>query len=124
MLIKEGFRPLLVMLVLMTALLGLSTNAVAQQDNLGILFKVQVSAANRPLVKSHKVFKDFPQLEEIYFEDGYYRYYTGSFEGYHAAKDYLDEEVKPKGYPTAYVIALRGKERMTADKAIMLIYGE
>lgn len=105
-------------------MLGLSTTVHAQEDNLGIVFKIQVSASTKPLPKTHKLYQDFPMLEEIYFDDGYYRYYAISFEGYHAAKNYLDEQVKPKGYPSAYVMALKDKERMTADEAIMLIYGE
>lgn len=99
-------------------------HAQGAEDNLGIVFKVKLSAASKPLPKDHKLYVDFPELEEIYFDDGYYRYYVGNFEGYYAAMDFLDDVVKAKGYKDAYVMALRGKEQMTADKAILLIYGD
>lgn len=106
-------------------IIGLSGTVQAQsEDNLGVVFKIQVGASAKPIAQSNKLYLDFPELEEIYFDDGYYRYYAGTFEGYHAALEYLDTEVKPKGYKDAYVVGLQGKKRMTADEAIMLIYGE
>ena len=113
-------------IILVVLLLFSADRLLAQdtEDNLGIVFKVQVSAAGKPLPKGHQLYIDFPELEEIHFDDGYYRYYVGSFEGYYAAKEFLTDVVKPKGYSGAYVMALRGKERMTADQAILLIYGD
>lgn len=113
---------LIFMLLFVT--LGLQASAQDTEENLGIVFKIQLSASGKPLPRDHKLYMDFPELEEIHFDDGYYRYYVGGFEGYFAAKEYLTDVVKPKGYESAYVMALRGKERMTADQAIDIIYGD
>lgn len=114
------FLPLLFLFVLGS----MKTLHAQTDDNLGVVFKVQVAASENAIAKSNKLYQDFPELEEILFEDGYYRYYAATFEGYHQALDYLDQQVKPLGYPGAYVIGLQGRRRMTADEAIMLIYGE
>ena len=121
----QAFSPLIKLLIVVSLLFFTErTFAQGAEDNLGIVFKIKLSASNNPLPKDHKLYVDFPELEEIHFDDGYYRYYLGNFEGYYAAKEHLDAVVKPKGYKDAYVMALRGKEQMTADKAILLIYGE
>ena len=93
----------------------------AKPVNLGIVFRVQVGASTSPLPKTHKLFKDFPDLEGVSFPDGYIRYMTGSFESLYAAQQHVDE-VKAKGYKDAYVTALQGKKRMTPDEAIGIIY--
>lgn len=122
---SRAFTPLIKILFVISLLFFAErTFAQGADDNLGIVFKIKLSAATKPLPKDHKLYIDFPELEEIYFDDGYYRYYLGNFEGYYAAMEHLDDVVKPKGYADAYVMALRGKEQMTADKAILLIYGD
>ena len=97
---------------------------LSAQQNLDIYFTVQVAAAKNPIAKTNKMFGDMPNLEEVQGEDGYYRYFTGNFKAYHSAEDYL-KRVKSMGYDDAFVLAINnGSERIPADKAIELIYGQ
>lgn len=111
---------LLVCFIIITGLVSLGY-AQGPQENLGIVFRVQLAASTKPLPKDNKLYKDFADLEGVRFPDGYIRYMTGSFEGYAAAQDHL-AEVKKKGYTAAYITALQGTKRMTPDEAIQLIY--
>lgn len=104
-------------------LIFLFSSRLFAQD-LDIYFTVQVAAAKVPIDKTDKMFGDLPNLKEMSFSDGYYRYFTGNFKAYHSAEEYL-KRVKSIGYNDAFVLAIKNnKERIPADKAIELIYGE
>jgi hypothetical protein len=92
-------------------------------DNMGIIFRVQVSASMLPLSSGSKLFKDIPDAEGVKFPDGYIRYLSGKFESLYAAQQH-QEELKKLGYKDAYVTALQGLKRLTPDQAIALIYAD
>ncbi|MEX0810858.1 MAG: hypothetical protein WD048_01495 [Chitinophagales bacterium] len=97
---------------------------VKAQGELDIYFTVQLAAVKNPIPKTNKLFSDMPNLEEVKFEDGFYRYFSGNFMAHHFAQDYL-KKVHAMGYEDAFILAIKdGKERLTAEEAIELIYGE
>ena len=95
--------------------------AIGQESE--YVFRVQIAASAKPISKSNKIYKDFEDASEIWFEDGYYRYFVGEYESYHEAGLRL-EKVKSKGYKGAYPICIHDGKRLTVDEAIMLMYGE
>lgn len=95
-----------------------------EEEGFYATFRVQVGAATQPLPKAHKLFTELPDVEEIPFDDGYYRYYCGKFETFFKAETFMNNEVKPKGYPQAYIVAFHKGKRYTVDEAIDLIYGD
>ena len=112
---------ILILLSLFFVKEGLITNNY--QDQYEFTFRVQIAASPRAIPKNAKLYEDLPGLEGVQFEDGYIRYFVGKYETYHEAKEGL-KEVQEKGYKEAYVICMHKGKRLTADEAIMMIYGE
>lgn len=102
----------------------LTCGSLQAQNDLDIYFTVQIAAAKNPIPKTNKVFGDMPNLNEMKFPDGYYRYFSGNFMAPHFAEDYL-KKVKAMGYEDAYIVAIKNQDqRISEEEAIELIYGE
>lgn len=93
------------------------------QDNQQVVFRIQLGVATK-MPDSASIFrKDFEDIEGIELEDGKIRVYTGKFETYHEASEFL-ESVKAKGYKYATVVAFYKGKRISTDKAMEIIYGD
>lgn len=110
--------------VIVLFLMVLAFFDVNSQNDLDIYFTVQVAAAKYPIPKTSRFYSDMPNLEEIKYEDGMYRYFTGNFMTYHFAQDYL-KKVNAMGYEDAFILAImEGKKRLSVEEATELIYGD
>lgn len=105
------------------ALILSSTCTFAQDTEEEFVFRVKVAASTTPISKTSKLYKDFPDLKAITFDDGYIRYFTGEYETFHRAKEALPA-VHAKGYKDAYVAVVHEGKVLSGDEAIMKIYGE
>lgn len=93
------------------------------QDEYEFTFRIQVASSTKAIPENSKIYEDIAGLEGVQFEDGYIRYFAGKYETYFLAKEEL-QKIQAKGYKDAYVICMHKGKRMTADEAIMMIYGE
>lgn len=98
-----------------------TSQAAAQEKEDDFIFCIKIAASKIPLAKTSKVYKDFPDVKEMQFPDGYLRYFVGDYETYHRAKDALPL-VQEKGYKDAYVVCIHDGKILTGDEAIMKIY--
>jgi hypothetical protein len=101
---------------------GTIINNYCQEDNT-VVFRIQLGTSIKFPDAGSPFRKDFPDVEGIKLEDGVIRVYTGKFETYNEAKEYLPQ-VQEKGYKYAYVVAFYKGKRITVDEAIQLIYGD
>lgn len=75
----------------------------------GIIYRVQVGAFTQ--AADEKIFKDLPQLIKVSSDDGYVRYFTGSFNSYSAAaSEKID--ILTQGFNGAFVVAFRNGNRV------------
>lgn len=75
----------------------------------GIIYRVQVGAFTQ--AADEKVFKDLPQLIKVSSDDGYVRYFTGSFPSYSAAaSEKID--ILTQGFNGAFVVAFKNGNRV------------
>lgn len=97
---------------------------VQAQNEIDIYFTIQIAAAKQAIPKTNKIFGDMPNVEEMKFEDNFYRYFSGNFKAYHFAEDYL-KKVKAMGYGDAFILGIKdGNQRISSEKAIELIFGD
>lgn len=82
------------------------------------LFYVQILASVRPLEDTgDKALRVFPDLKH-YREDRYLKYYTGPGTDDYAQAQAQLRAVQAKGYPEAFVIALRSGQKIPLKEAI------
>lgn len=83
----------------------------------GVVFRVQIMAANKKLDLKPKNFKGLKNISMTYEKGGLYKYTYGSTSDYQTAKTYL-QEAKDKGFTTAYLIAFKDGRRIDIKDAI------
>lgn len=88
-----------------------------QSSSNGIIFKVQIMAANQKLDLKPKNFKGLKNVDMKYETGGLYKYTYGSTSDYQTAKMNL-QEAKDKGFTTAYLIAFKDGIRIDIKDAI------
>ena len=77
-----------------------------------IIYRVQVGAFTR--TADEKIFEDLPELIKVSSDDGYIRYFTGSFDTYNdAAKSKID--ILTNGFNGAFVVAFKGGNRVSLN---------
>lgn len=84
-----------------------------------IRFKVQFMSLPRKLSSDDNNLKDIPNLE-IIEHNGIYRYNAGN-EASHESAQIIRERLVGKGYKDAYVVAYKGKERISVKEALEYI---
>ncbi|MCZ8197521.1 MAG: N-acetylmuramoyl-L-alanine amidase [Flavobacterium sp.] len=91
------------------------TDSLNETD--GIIFKVQIMAANQKLDLKPKNFKGLKNVDMKYETGGLYKYTYGTTSDYQTAKMNL-QEAKDKGFTTAYLIAFKDGKRIDIKDAI------
>jgi cell division protein FtsN len=77
-----------------------------------IIYRVQVGAFTR--TADEKIFENLPELIKVSSDDGYIRYFTGSFSSYRdAAKSKID--ILTNGFNGAFVVAFKGGNRVSLN---------
>lgn len=82
----------------------------------GIIYKVQLSASARKLALEPRNFKGLKSVS-MSFDNKLYKYMYGETADYEEAKSKL-EEVKSKGYDSAFLIAFKNGEKISIQDAI------
>ena len=82
----------------------------------GIIYKVQLSASARKLALEPRNFKGLKSVS-MSFDNRVYKYMYGETSDYEEAKNKL-EEVKSKGYDSAFLIAFKNGEKISIQDAI------
>lgn len=83
----------------------------------GIIFKVQIMAANQKVDLKPKNFKGLKNVSVAYETGGLYKYTYGSTSDYETARRNL-QEAKDKGFSSAYLIAFKDGKRIDIKDAI------
>lgn len=92
------------------------TTTTAKSDNLGVYFKVQISASQKRVSLEPFNFNGLKNVSSIY-EDNIYKYQYGEATDYEAAKVLLNE-AKSKGFDTAFVIAFKNGKKISIQDAL------
>ncbi len=82
----------------------------------GIIFKVQIASSSRKVKTKAKNFKGLKNVEAVKVGK-YYKYYLGKTADYTKIKK-LKAQAKKKGYDSAFVVAFKGKERVSVNQLI------
>ncbi len=88
-----------------------------KSDNSGIIFKVQIAAANKKLDLIASNFKGLSNVQSTTENGQLYKYTYGATSDYNEAKRNL-EEAKEKGYSSAYLIALKDGKKISIQDAL------
>ncbi len=79
-----------------------------------VSYRVQLGAFTK--AANEKVFKDVPNMLAIQGEDGFMRYYTGTYNSYKEAAAVKIDMVE-LGFSDAYVVALKGGSKISLSQA-------
>jgi N-acetylmuramoyl-L-alanine amidase len=96
----------------------LSKKTIIKQDNLSVVFKVQISASSRKIELIPKNFKGLSNIS-FDFNNSIYRYMYGQTSDYDQSMKLLDE-AKAKGYGSAFLIAYKNGKKISIQEAIKL----
>jgi N-acetylmuramoyl-L-alanine amidase len=96
----------------------LSKKTIIKQDNLSVVFKVQISASSRKIELTPKNFKGLSNIS-FDFNNSIYRYMYGQTSDYDQSMKLLDE-AKAKGYGSAFLIAYKNGKKISIQEAIKL----
>jgi len=88
---------------------------IIKKDTLGSIYKIQLSASKKKLALEPKNFKGLQNVKLIY-EDSIYKYIYGETSDYEKAKNQLNE-VKSKGYESAFMIAFKNGKKISIQEA-------
>ncbi len=120
-LVKDGITPTDIVKIdsknAVSTVTGVTSEFAAEQwegdeNNSDIVYRVQVGAFTQ--VADEKIFKDLPELIKVNSDDGYIRYFTGSFDSYQkAASSKID--ILSKGFNGSFVVAFRGGHRVALN---------
>ena len=89
---------------------------IIKKDTLGSIYKIQLSASKKKLALEPKNFKGLQNVKLVY-EDNIYKYLYGETSDYESAKNQLNE-VKSKGYNSAFLIAFKNGKKISIQEAI------
>ncbi|REG99604.1 N-acetylmuramoyl-L-alanine amidase family protein [Flavobacterium aquicola] len=93
-----------------------TNKTIEKKDTLGLIFKIQLSASKKKLALEPKNFKGLKNVSSVY-EDNIYKYTYGETADYEAAKNQL-QEVRSKGYDSAFMIAFKNGKKISIQEAI------
>ena len=82
------------------------------EDNDEIIYRVQVGAFTQKADENR--FKDLPQIIKVVSDDGYIRYFTGSYKSYSAAAT-AKIDVLTAGFNGAFVVAFKNGNRVALN---------
>ncbi|HTA81934.1 MAG TPA: N-acetylmuramoyl-L-alanine amidase [Bacteroidia bacterium] len=88
---------------------------IIDADTSTVYYKVQFALSDHELPKTDKRFADLPDVD-FYMVDKVYKYTAGKFTELKDAID-LQSKLRDKGYKDAFVVAFKGKQRVTIKKA-------
>lgn len=89
---------------------------VIKKDTLVSTYKVQLSASKKRIALDAKNFKGLKNVSVVY-EDNIYKYTYGETTDYEEAKSQL-QDVKSKGYVSAFLIAFKNDKKISIQEAI------
>ena len=89
---------------------------IIKKDTLGSIFKIQLSASKKKIALEPKNFKGLQNVTLVY-EDNIYKYLYGDTSDYENAKNKLNE-VRSKGYDSAFLIAFKNGKKVSIQEAI------
>lgn len=89
---------------------------VIKKDTLVSTYKVQLSASKKRIALDAKNFKGLKNVSVVY-EDNIYKYTYGETTDYEEAKSQL-QDVKSKGYVSAFLIAFKNGKKISIQEAI------
>jgi N-acetylmuramoyl-L-alanine amidase len=93
------------------------TETATSDDNSGIIFKIQIAAANKKIETKPKNFKGLKDISFVNESGNFYKYMYGNTSSYETAKKNL-EEAKKKGYKSAYILAFKDGKKIDVKDAI------
>ena len=120
-LVKDGITPTDIVKIdskkAVSTVTGVTPAFAAEQwegdeNSTEIIYRVQVGAFTQKA--DEKIFKDLPELIQVNSDDGYVRYFTGSFDTYQkAANSKID--ILSNGFNGSFVVAFRGGHRVALN---------
>jgi N-acetylmuramoyl-L-alanine amidase len=87
------------------------------QEASGVIFKVQLAAANKKIETIPSNFKGLRNVASTSDNGQLYKYTYGETSDYETAKKNL-EEAKSKGYTSAYLIAFKDGKKISVQEAL------
>lgn len=95
---------------------GKSDSLAIAKDELNVVsFRVQFALYTTAKPLDSKIFRGIDNVK-MYYHSGSYKYTSGDFRTMEAASNWRKELIA-KGYKDAFVVAFKGKERITNDEA-------
>ncbi len=91
--------------------------SLPKSESTGVVFKVQIAAANKKLELIPANFKGLKNVQVTTDNGQFYKYTYGETSDYEVAKKNL-EEAKSKGYTSAYLIAFKDGKKITVQEAL------
>lgn len=95
----------------------LPEKVVVKSESSGVIFKVQIAAANKKLDLIPANFKGLSNIQATTDNGKLYKYTYGETSDYEVAKNFL-EEAKAKGYSSAYLIAFKDGKKISVQDAL------
>jgi N-acetylmuramoyl-L-alanine amidase len=86
-------------------------------ENSGIIFKIQIAAANKKIDTKPRNFKGLNGVSFVNESGNFYKYMYGNTSSYDTAKKNL-EEAKRKGYKSSYILAFKDGKKIDVKDAI------
>lgn len=90
-------------------------NNIESEIPKGICFAIQIKSSNQRYKSSDPAFRGLNGVRE-YIQQGAYKYYVGDHKKFEDAVQ-QQQELRKKGFPDAFIIALRNGERISLDEA-------
>jgi N-acetylmuramoyl-L-alanine amidase len=87
------------------------------QEASGVIFKVQLAAANKKIETIPSNFKGLKNVSSATENGQLYKYTYGETSDYETAKKNL-EEAKSKGYTSAYLVAFKDGKKISVQEAL------
>ena len=94
-----------------------STPTKTDTEKLPLLFFVQLAASSKPQATNTTRWRSLGYTIEVVKEDKLYKYRARNFSDLAAAQKAKDD-LRAKGFPDAFIVAYRGKERISITQAI------
>ncbi len=86
-------------------------------ENSGIIFKIQIAAANKKIDTKPRNFKGLKNISYVNESGNFYKYMYGNTSSYETAKKNL-EEAKKNGYKTSYIVAFKDGKKIDVKDAM------
>lgn len=96
---------------------------VIPDESKEILFRVQIAAFSKALPSNHPMFVGVPDVVQIKGADGIVRYYSGAYKSLEAASKHKIIMAYEKGFKDAFVVALRGGNRISLSEVTEVTAG-